>query len=89
MQDTRATVVAVSPWAAARPWRSKRGPRADEIALLRSLAAGPAQVTGGPLGRCSKRGWCRAVLVQATGGEKSHGTTVFELTLAGRALIGD
>ncbi len=65
--------------------RPRRGPRAEEIALMRSLSAGPRAVTSGPIGRCVKRDWCRAVVVEAAGG--FGGQVLFALTEAGRALI--
>ena len=66
--------------------RPRRGPRAEEIALMRSLSAGPRAVTSGPIGRCVKRDWCRAVVVEPAEG---FGRTqvLFALTEAGRALI--
>lgn len=53
---------------------------------MRELADGPAAVLAGPIGRCCKRGWCRAVLLEAAI-ERRNVTAVFELTAAGRALI--
>lgn len=69
--------------------RHRRGPRVEEVALMRSLAAGPRAVTSGPIGRCVKRDWCCAVLVQGAEGPGRHEKVVFALTDAGRALIGD
>ena len=69
------------------PQRPRRGPRAEEIALMRSLAAGPRAVTEGPIGRCVKRDWCRALVVEAGEGAARTGTVVFALTEMGRALI--
>lgn len=88
MEEYLPRFVVPSPLAAARPLRVfRRTPRSSEIALLRRLAAGPAHMTEGPVGRCSKRGWCRAVLLQAIDADKPHGTALFELTDAGRALL--
>ncbi len=67
--------------------RPRRGPRVEEIALMRSLAEGPKEVTSGPIGRCVKRDWCRAVMVEASEGQGRRGTVLFVLTDAGRALI--
>jgi hypothetical protein len=67
--------------------RPRRGPRAEEIALMRSLAAGPRAVTEGPIGRCVKRDWCRAVVVEAGEGAARVSTVQFALTEMGRALI--
>ena len=68
------------------PLKPRRGPRADEITLMHDLAAGPRTVTEGPIGRCVKRGWCRALVVDRDEGLGSR--IVFALTDAGRALIG-
>lgn len=65
--------------------RPRRGPRPEEVALMRNLAAGPRAVTEGPIGRCVKRGWCRAVM--AEGGARGAAVS-FALTDLGRALIG-
>ena len=67
--------------------RPRRGPRAEEIALMRSLSAGPRAVTSGPIGRCVKRDWCRAVVVEAAGGSDGRSQVLFALTEAGRAII--
>lgn len=67
--------------------RPRRGPRAEEVALMRSLAAGPRAVTSGPIGRCVKRDWCRAVVVEAGEGAGRRSTVLFALTEMGRALI--
>ena len=67
--------------------RPRRGPRSEEIALMRSLSAGPRAVTSGPIGRCVKRDWCRAVVVEAAEGPRGRGQVLFTLTEAGRALI--
>ena len=67
--------------------RPRRGPRAEEIALMRSLAAGPRAVTEGPIGRCVKRDWCRAVVVESGEGAGRTSTVLFALTEMGRALI--
>lgn len=69
------------------PQRPRRGPRAEEIALMRSLAAGPRAVTEGPIGRCVKRDWCRAVVVESGEGAARTSAVVFTLTEMGRALI--
>ena len=68
--------------------RPRRGPRAEEITLMRSLAAGPRAVTAGPIGRCVKRDWCRAVVVDEGEGAARRSTVLFALTELGRALIG-
>ena len=68
--------------------RPRRGPRAEEISLMRSLAAGPRAVTSGPIGRCVKRDWCRAVVVEDGEGAARNSTVLFALTEMGRALIG-
>jgi len=68
--------------------RPRRGPRAEEIALMRSLAAGPRAVTAGPIGRCVKRDWCRAVVVDEGEGAARRSTVLFALTDLGRAFIG-
>ncbi|WP_237479687.1 hypothetical protein [Lichenibacterium dinghuense] len=67
--------------------RPRRGPRAEEIALMRSLAAGPRAVTEGPIGRCVKRDWCRAVVTETGEGAARTSTVLFALTEIGRALI--
>ena len=69
------------------PQRPRRGPRAEEIALMRSLAAGPRSVTEGPIGRCVKRDWCRAVVTETGEGATRTSTVLFALTEIGRALI--
>jgi hypothetical protein len=38
----------------------RRGPRPEELALLKLLESGPTPVLDGPLGRCMKRGWRRS-----------------------------
>ncbi len=68
--------------------RPRRGPRAEEISLMRSLAGGPRAVTSGPIGRCVKRDWCRAVVVEDGEGAARHSTVLFALTEMGLALIG-
>ena len=75
------------PGVVSAPLRPRRGPRAEEIALMRSLAAGPRAVTEGPIGRCVKRDWCRAVVVEAGEGAARTSTVVCALTEIGRALI--
>lgn len=67
--------------------RPRRGPRPEEIVLMRSLAAGPRAVTSGPIGRCVKRDWCRAVVVDDGEGAGRRSTVLFALTEMGRALI--
>ncbi|RYC32645.1 hypothetical protein D3273_07930 [Lichenibacterium minor] len=69
------------------PLRPRRGPRAEEIALMRTLAAGPRAVTEGPIGRCVKRDWCRAVVVDSGEGPGRTSAVLFALTEIGRALI--
>ena len=69
------------------PLRPRRGPRAEEIALMRSLAGGPRAVTEGPIGRCVKRDWCRAVVIDDGEGAARSSTVLFALTEIGRALI--
>ena len=69
------------------PLKARRGPRADEIALMRDLLAGPRSVTEGPIGRCVKRGWCRALVVGSDTAKGEALRIVFALTDAGRALI--
>jgi hypothetical protein len=66
--------------------RPRRGPRPEEIALMRGLADGPKVMTSGPIGRCVKRGWCRASM--AEGGQRRT-IVLFVLTDAGRALLAD
>lgn len=63
----------------------RRGPRPEEIALMRRLAAGPRAVSEGPIGRCVKRGWCRAEVAEA--GRRT--TVLFALTDAGAKLIAE
>lgn len=67
--------------------RPRRGPRQEEIALMRSLAAGPRAVSSGPIGRCVKRDWCRAVVIEEGEGAARRSTVLFALTDMGRALI--
>ena len=67
--------------------RPRRGPREEEIALMRSLAAGPRAVSSGPIGRCVKRDWCRAVVIEEGEGAARRSTVLFALTDMGRALI--
>ncbi|MGI3903184.1 MAG: hypothetical protein ACRYGP_05710 [Janthinobacterium lividum] len=67
--------------------RPRRGPRAEEIALMRSLAEGPRAVSSGPIGRCVKRDWCRAVVIEKGEGAARRSTVLFALTDMGRALI--
>ena len=67
--------------------RPRRGPRAEEIALMRGLAAAPKAVVSGPIGRCVKRDWCRAVVVESGEGPERRSTVLFALTDMGRALI--
>ncbi len=69
------------------PLRPRRGPRAEEIELMRSLVDGPRAVSSGPIGRCVKRDWCRAVVVEAGEGAARRSTVLFALTDLGRALI--
>ena len=69
------------------PLRPRRGPRPEEVALMRSLAAGPRAITEGPIGRCVKRDWCRAVVVESGEGAARVITVLFALTEMGRALI--
>jgi hypothetical protein len=68
--------------------RPRRGPRSEEIALMRSLAAGPRAISSGPIGRCVKRDWCRAVVIEEGEGASRRSTVLFALTETGRALIG-
>ena len=68
--------------------RPRRGPRSEEIAVMRLLATGPKPMTSGPIGRCVKRGWCRPVMVDAVEGTGRGPQVLFALTDAGRALIG-
>ncbi|RYB02717.1 hypothetical protein [Lichenibacterium ramalinae] len=75
------------PGAADAQLRPRRGPRAEEITLMRSLVAGPRAITSGPIGRCVKRDWCRAVVVEEGEGAGRRSTVVFALTDMGRALI--
>lgn len=84
MSGSTATVI--SPRSTMRPLRLRRKPRPDEIALLHSLASGPLQITEGPVGRCSKRGWCRAVSI---GRDKRGGRIIilYELTPSGVWLL--
>ena len=70
-------------------FRSRRGPRLEEIALLRLLAASPRSVTSGPIGRCVKRGWCRAVIAEDLDEGLARVVVRFALTETGRALIGE
>jgi len=67
--------------------RPRRGPRPEEIALMRRLVDGPQAMTSGPIGRCVKRGWCRASM--AEGAQRSAVLVLFILTDAGRALIAE
>ena len=69
--------------------RPRRGPRPEEIALMRLLAAGPKPMTSGPIGRCVKRGWCRAWMAEEADGPQRHTVVLFLLTDAGRALIAE
>ena len=75
------------PGTAGAQLRPRRGPRAEEIALMRSLAAGPRAITSGPIGRCVKRDWCRAVVVEEGEGAGRRSAVLFALTEMGRALI--
>jgi hypothetical protein len=54
---------------------------------MRSLAAGPRAVSSGPIGRCVKRDWCRAVVIEEGEGAARRSTVLFALTDMGRALI--
>jgi hypothetical protein len=60
---------------------SNRAPRPDEIRLLELLASSPRMLITGPVGRCTKRGWCRR-----RPGDRSDfrsASWVYELTDAG------
>ncbi len=54
---------------------------------MRRLVDGPQAMTSGPIGRCVKRGWCRASV--AEGAQRSAVLVLFILTDAGRALIAE
>ena len=69
--------------------KPRRGPRAEEIALMQMLVAGPRAVTEGPIGRCVKRGWCRALVIDAPKPTGTSAGIVFALTDAGRALLAE
>lgn len=69
--------------------KPRRGPRIEEIALMQLLASGPRAVTEGPIGRCVKRGWCRALVIDAPKTPGSVPGIVFALTDAGRTLLTD
>ena len=58
----------------------KRGPRASELEFLRSLLDGPRPVSEGPVGRCTKRGWCRRL--------GDEGDLVVALTDLGQSMLG-
>ena len=85
--DARQALHAHRSAAAPTQLRPRRGPRAEEIALMHSLAAGPRAVTSGPIGRCVKRDWCRAVVVEEGEGLERRSRVLFALTEMGRALI--
>lgn len=67
--------------------RPKRGPRPEEIALMRRLIGGPVAVSEGPIGRCCRRGWCKAIAAPTTRDDRHHGSTTFELTELGRTIV--
>ena len=87
MRDTAAPASTIRLKAATHPMRSRKDPLPSEIALLQSLADGPAIMTAGPLGSCTKRGWCRAILLKSSGSGRPDWTVLFELTDVGRSLI--
>ncbi|MDX7949585.1 hypothetical protein P7D22_00125 [Lichenihabitans sp. Uapishka_5] len=60
-----------------------RPPRPSEVTLLRRLASGPQPLREGPVGRCTKRGWCRSVEDVASGEPR----VLFALTEAGWAAL--
>jgi hypothetical protein len=61
--------------------RPRRPPRDNEISLLLSLATGPRPLTIGPVGRCTKRGWCRRHLPDPP--DANTATVTYELTEKG------
>jgi hypothetical protein len=61
--------------------RKRRPPRDNEVSLLLSLATGPRRLTTGPVGRCTKRGWCRRHLIDPPDARASAIT--YELTEKG------
>ncbi|HEX4765490.1 MAG TPA: hypothetical protein VH414_04350 [Lichenihabitans sp.] len=67
---------------------TRRGPRQAEIALMRTLLGGPRQISAGPIGRCVKRGWCRALIVDPPKEIRGGVSVLYVLTDAGRALLG-
>ena len=66
-------------------WR--RGPRAEELALMRTLLSGPCPITSGPIGRCVKRGWCRPLIIDPPNEIGTGGYVLYGLTEAGRSLL--
>ncbi len=79
--------VATGQGAAPGVQRPRRAPREAEIALMRQLASGPKAMTSGPIGRCVKRGWCRAVMTATADAARSGPLVVFALTDSGRTLL--
>lgn len=66
----------------------RRGPRDGELALMRSLLTGPRRVSSGPIGRCVKRGWCRALIVDPPREVHRDAHVLYALTDAGMSLLG-
>ncbi len=66
----------------------RRGPREAELALMRTLLDGPRRISSGPIGRCVKRGWCRALIVDPPKEIRGGVSVLYVLTDAGRALLG-
>jgi hypothetical protein len=73
----------------------RRAPRTDELQLLARLLDGPRPLSGGPVGRCLKRGWCQIVRpaqINGAGQESAHailsGPVLYRLTAKGaRELV--
>ena len=55
---------------------------------MRTLLDGPRQIRAGPIGRCVKRGWCRALIVDPPKEIRGAVSVLYVLTEAGRALLG-
>ena len=66
-------------------WR--RGPRPEELALMRTLLEGPRPVSSGPIGRCVKRGWCRPLIIDPPKEIRTGVCVLYGLTELGRGLL--
>jgi hypothetical protein len=62
-------------------------PRPNEMQLLRHCISGPRDLSEGPVGRCTKRGWLRTIVEVIVVERKTKTVVRYELTEIGRAAV--